>query len=403
MTTLDASTLPFLDLYGPAFQSDPFGVLRELRADHWIARTPIGLAVLRHEPTQEVLAHRQLRTPGGDLLAIQGFTEGHLVDTMNAFLLNSHGADHDRVRRLVTKAFTSASAEAFRPRMRAIAEDLLDRLAPLGRCEFVADFAQPYAWQILCEYVGIPAGAQLEIQQWNTEISYMFGFNVADHLKEIESALANLDAFIDELVASRRRAPSDDLLSALIAAEETGSQLTPGELRAMVITLMAAGSGTSISQLGNAIDAFLSHPEQWAMLAAGEVPIAQAVEEVFRFVPASILGVPRVATADLVWRDLPLPAGTYLLPITGSANRDEQSFEEAETFDVRRKRRSHITFGGGIHACIGAALARAELQEALPILARRLADLAHDGPAEWRSPTEIVAGPARLPIRYAAR
>lgn len=204
-------------------------------------------------------------------------------------------------------------------------------------------FAAPYAWRALCAFVGIPAAALDQVRSWNADIGLMFGMSVATHAPRIEAALDGLHAFIDELVAQERRSPGNTVLSALVAAGEDGELLTPAELRAMVITLMSAGSGTVTQQLGHA-----------------------------------------------------LPAGSCLLPITGSANRDERVFADAERIDPARAPHPHLSFGGGMHRCIGAALARAELAEALPLLATALAGVRLAEPVTWCAPTEAVYGPTRL-------
>jgi cytochrome P450 len=393
-----------LNLYGPEFQANHHEALRAVREQSWCANTPIGVAVLRHQEVQALLNHRQFRTPAADLLAMQGFGQGMMADAMRSFLLNTEGANHDRVRRLVTRAFTTSSVDAFRPRMRAIVYELLDAQAGRDEIDFMADFANRYAWQILCEFVGIPAGALMKIQKWNADIGLMFGLSVAEHAPNIEAALTGLYAFVDELAAQLRQSPGNDLLSALVNADSS-DLLTGDELHAMAITLMSAGSGTVTNQLGNAIVTLSQHPEQWQRLAAEPALVPQAVEELIRFNPSVILGVPRVASDDLSWNGLEIQRGAFFLPIVGSANRDALVFERADSFDITRKAErgqpGHLAFGGGIHHCLGAVLARAELQEALPILAERFSQLELAGPGEWLPPTEAVYGPIRLPLKVA--
>jgi cytochrome P450 len=393
-------TAPVLDLYGVDFRERPHEVLGSLRERDWWAATPVGPAVLRYEPVQELLGLRQLRTPGVDFLALQGITEGLLVETMRSFLLNSDGDDHQRLRRLVSKAFTVRRVEDFRPSVRAHADDLIAGLARTGRADFVPAFAEPFSLRVLCEFIGIPEGDSAQVHGWAHDVALIFGFGVAEHRPRIEAALHQLHRFIDELIEARRRAPGTDLLSALILAEESGELLSDAELRAMVITMLSAGQGTVQHQLSHAIAAFTAYPEQWRLLAARPDLAANAAEEVVRFCPSSVLGVPRIAKADVDLHGTVFPAGTVLLPITGSANRDSAIFDRPDTLDIDRRQRPQLTFGGGMHYCLGATLARVELQEALPRLAASLRDLAPDGEAEWLSPTEAVYGPVRLPISY---
>ena len=403
MTTHDAATEPFLDLYGADFLADPQDVLSGLRERDWHAGTAIGTAVLRYDEVQALLGDRRLRTPGADFLAMQGITSGPLVDTMRGFLLNTDGEPHNRVRRLVSKAFTVRRVEDYRTTVRRIAGELVDAMAEREECDFVEAFADPFALRALCGFVGIPVDVQVQVRDWTTDIGLIFGFSVAEHSARIEAALDNLHAFIDELLAERRAVPRDDLLSALVAAEEAGDLLTDAELRSLVITLMSAGHGTVMHQLGNAMAAFMAHPDQWRLLAEDPTLAARAAEEVVRFSPAALLGLPRIASSDVELHDLRFAAGSCVLPITGSANRDRLAFPDADRFDITRQGRAHLTYGGGIHYCLGAALARVQLQEALPLLASRLLDPRPAGPAEWLPPTEAVYGPVRLPIRYGRR
>ena len=400
MSAPEAAAAPVLDLYGEDFRADPHAVLGELRARSWYAATPIGTAVLRYNEVQTLLSMRELRTPGADFLAMQGITDGPLVETMRGFLLNADGEPHNRVRRLVSKAFTVRRVEDFRPVIRDVADELIANLATREECDFIDAFAHPFALRVLCRFVGIPEDVQAEVYRWTADVGLLFGFSVVEHGARIEAALANLGVFIDELLDQRRGTPRDDLLSALVAAEEGGELLTDAELRSMVITLMSAGQGTVQHQLGNAMSAFMAHPRQWRLLADEPRLAAKAADEVVRFCPSALLGLPRIAKIDIELNDQPLPAGACVLPITGSANRDESVFEEPDTLNIARTRTTHLTYGGGIHYCLGAALAKAELQEALPRLATALREPTPAGPGVWLPPTEAVYGPVHLPIHY---
>jgi len=402
MTADDDRTVPFLDLHGAAFQRDPHGVLRWARERSFWAPTAIGSALLRYEEVQAALCHRKLRTPGADFLAMQGITDGPLFTTMQSFLLSADGAAHEHMRRAVSKAFMGCRVEQFRPAMAAIARDLVDAMTQRERCDFIEDFADPFAFRVLCAFIGIPEDTHAIVRAWTGDIALIFGLGVAENGARITAALGGLNAYIDELLADRRRAPRDDLVSALVAAGEAAEPLTPAQIRSLVLTLMSAGHDTVRHQLGNAMAAFLDHPEQWRMLAAQPELSAQAAHEVVRFSPASILGLPRVAAADIELCGLPFARGDWILPITGSANRDPRVFASPDSFDIARPRSPHLSFGGGIHFCLGAALARVELQVALPILASRLHEISAAGQAPWRPPTEAVYGPVRLPIAYRA-
>ncbi|GIJ44066.1 cytochrome P450 [Virgisporangium aliadipatigenens] len=389
-----------LDLSGPAFHTDPYGELARLRGQDWYAGTAIGPAVLRYREVQALLSMRELRTPGADFLAAQGIADGPLVEVMRGFLLNADGAAHARVRRIVNRAFTTRRVNDFRASVVAVADDLLDAMAARRECDFVAAFAEPFALRVLYRFVGIPEDRAAQLQRWTSDVGLIFGFSVVEHRARIESALRDLQLFLDELLAERRAAPREDLLSALVAARDEDDLLTDAELRAMVVTLMSAGQGTVQHQLGNAMAAFLRHPDQWRLLATRPQLAAIAAEEVVRHSPSALLGVPRVAKVDVALNGLELPAGSCVLPVTGSANRDATVFDRPDVLDITRPRTAHLTFGGGIHFCLGAALARLELTEALPRLAARIREPHAAGPGTWLPPTEAVYGPLTLPIRY---
>lgn len=393
--------LPFLDLYSAEFLSNPHEVLRTLREQHFCANTPMGIAILRYAEVQELLAHRLFRTPSTDLLTMQGITSGPMVDLMSTLLLNSTGETHDRLRRLVSRAFGMRSVDAFRPRIAEIASELCQSIAARNSCDFMADFAEPFSCRVLFEYVGIPLSALEKITAWNSDIVLMFGFEAAKNAARIEATLREVGAFLDELAASRRRDPRPDLISALVTAEESTNLLSPAELRAMMVTLLSAGTGTVSRQLGNGIITFSENPAQWQALANDPSLAASAVEEVFRHSTSVVLGLPRLAIEPLTWQGLELPAGACLLPMPGAANRDPAVFDDPERFDITQTRRPHLTLGtGGIHFCLGAALGRIELQEALLVLSQNLRDLHCEPNIRMSPPTEFICGPLNLPITY---
>ncbi|MET1075624.1 MAG: cytochrome P450 [Umezawaea sp.] len=381
-----------LDLRGEDFLSDPQGVLRGLREADWFADTELGTAVLRYDEVRALLSSWSLRTPGVDFLVAQGITEGPVVEAVRGFLPSADGDDHQRVRRSVGKAFTERRVEDFRCLAGDLADELVDGLG-VG-FDFVGDFAHPFALRALCRFVGIPEDVRHEVSGWTADVGLVSGFGVAEHVPRIEAALANLHAVIDDLLDQRRRSPQDDLLSALV-----DQSLTEAELRSLVITLLSTGHGTVQHQLGNAMAAFLAHPDQWRLLAADPSLAEQAAEEVVRHSPSALLGLPRVVKEDIRVNGTTFAAGSRVLPVTGSANRDATVYDEPDRLDITLARTAHLTYGGGIHYCLGAALARVELQEALPRLAAALPDVRADGPAKWLPANEAVHGPLTMPLR----
>src|SRR5215510_6924006 len=253
----------FFDLFDLAFQPDAPEV-HAAREACWYARTPLGYAILRYDEMAALLRDRHLRQGGVETLAAQGITTGSMADWMRRMMLNIEGEAHTRLRLLVSKAFTPRAVDALRPVIRAVTHELIDRFAAHGACEFMAAFADPYPSRIICELLGIPRERYAQFHGWATDLGLAFSYTVAEHLARIEAALQGLYACADDLLATRRAAPGPDLISALIAAEEAGDQLSDAELRVMVTALVFAGQDTTRNQLGCALTTFLAHPAQWA-------------------------------------------------------------------------------------------------------------------------------------------
>ena len=386
----------FFDLFDLAFQPDAPEV-HAAREACWYARTPLGYAVLRYDEVAALLRDRRLRQGGVESLAAQGITAGPLADWMRMVILNIEGEQHARLRHLVSKAFTPRAVEALRPVMRAVTHELIDRFATRGTCEFMADFADPYPSRIICALLGIPRERYAQFHGWANDLGLAFSYAVTEHLARIEAALAGLHACVDDLLAERRAAPGPDLISALIAAEESGDQLSDVELRVMVTALVFAGQDTTRNQLGCALATVIEHPAQWVRLAAEPALAALAVEEIMRVRP-SVPVIWRVAAEDFEFRGLRITAGTFLSMFVAAAHTDPRIFDTAE-FDISLERPAQLTFGGGIHYCLGAPLARAEMEEALPILAARLHTPELVESVRWR-PALGICGPVTLPLRF---
>jgi cytochrome P450 len=235
---------------------------------------------------------------------------------------------------------------------------------------------------------------------WATDIFKIFNNNLAEDLPAIERAGGELSAYVGEMIAERRTAPRDDLLSDLIAIEEGGDRLSTEEMAMLAEAVLMAGTDTTRNQLACCIALFCDHPEQWALLVEQPELATRAVEESMRFLGA-VRGTVRVASEDIVFRDVLFPQGTIVSTSLAGANRDPEVWQDPNDFDITAVRpTAHMTFGSGIHFCMGAALARAELQEALPLLARRMPGLARNGPITWKPATFGIWGPAHLPIRF---
>lgn len=396
-TPLSESDLPEFNPFDPAFLADPFGTLHQLATAHRMARSPLGLIVLRHDDCQAVLRDPRLHQGINILQQLQGVSEEEFPRRPS--LLSTEGDEHTRLRKLVSKAFTPRATERLRPLMVEVINGLIDPIAGQGRTDFVQDVSERYPIPIICALFGAPTEDLPHFSRWATEIVKSLGFNLRNDLPAILAAEAEMDRYMEALIERRRAEPLDDLLSDLIAAEEAGDRLSHDELLVMAEVIMLAGTDTTRNQLAIGMWLFAQHPDQWALLAGRPELAANAAEEVLRF-NGVVRSTLRLPVQDVEIADVVVPAGTLVVPSFAAANRDPAYFTEPLRFDITRSfDRPQLTFGGGIHYCLGANLARAELSEAFGVLAGRLADIALDGEVTWRPPIGIQ-GPTSLPLRF---
>ena len=375
-------------------------VIAKAREHHWLARSPLGYSISRHDDCVSLLRDRRFHNALSLLRQINGLEPDESQDPRRQSILAMEGEDHARLRRLVAPAFTPQAADRLRPFMRDVVGGLVDTFHASGRCEVVADLCEPYPIPIICELLGAPKEDWRQFSAWATDIFRIFNQNLAEDLPLIEAADTELQDYLTGLIAARRSAPRQDLLSNLIAIEEAGDRLSTEELVSLAVAVLMAGTDTTRNQLACALALFAEHPDQWALLAERPELAPRAVEEAMRFLGA-VRGTVRFAPEDIVFRDVLFPKGTLVFVSLAAANRDPDTYEEPEVFDITRERGAQqMTFGSGIHHCMGAALARAELQEALTLLARRMPGLGTDGPVEWKPTSFGIWGPARLPLHF---
>jgi cytochrome P450 len=315
-------------------------------------------------------------------------------------ILSMEGDEHARLRRLVAPAFTPASANRLRPTMRSVLSELIDGVVADGGCEFVGAICEPYPIPIICELLGAPPEDWKLFSSWATDIFRIFNGNLQEDLPLIEQAGAELTAYVSDMITERRAEPRHDLLSDLIAIEEEGDRLSTEEMAMLAQAVLMAGTDTTRNQLACSVALFAEHPAQWELLAQRPELAPRAVEESMRYLGA-VRATVRFASEDVVYRDVLFPQGTIVSTSLAGANRDPEVWEQPDEFDITQERgTAQMTFGSGIHFCLGAALARAELQEALPLLAQRMPGLARTGPVEWKPANFGIWGPAKLPIRF---
>ena len=391
------SRVPFFDVTDPAFSVSSAEVHRA-RENGWYARTRYGLAVLRYDQAARLIRHPDVRQGSVAWPAHHGITSGPFAQWWSGWVLNKEGEEHQRLRRLLTPAFSRRLIDAQVPRFAGLAGELAGSFAAAGRCEFMAEFAEPYAARVIAIILGIPEQEWPTIAAESAAVGLAMGVRIREDLPRIEAGLANLYAYADALIADRGSRPRDDFVTALVQAQADGERLTATELRDSLVLLIFGGFDTTRNQLGLAMQAFIDHPRQWRLLAERPELGPAAVEEVMRISPTTTW-VTREAVADFTVDGLEIKAGTTIHLFCESAGTDPRAFGDAG-FDITATGRPpHFGFGGGVHYCLGHLVARTDMSVALPLLARTLREPRVRGEAVWL-PCSGNTGPARLPIAF---
>lgn len=386
-----------------AQRQDALDLELKLVADgEWLARAPLGYLVLRHTDVTKMLRDPRWHSAVGLAAQMQGFDDPEWANRRRNSILTVEGDDHMRLRRIVGPAFTPRAADQLRPFMRDVINDLLDPICERGSAEFVHEVCEPYPIPIICEMLGAPREDWELFSRLAVDIFRVFNGNLACDAPLIIAAQDEMDTYMTTLIDKRRSQPANDLLSDLIAAESDGDRLSTEELLMMANALLLAGTDTTRNQLGCAVALLAQHPDQLELLAAKPELAKGATEEVMRCLGA-VRGTARFASIDIEYNDVVFPQGTLIFPSFPSANHDTEEFVDPQKFDItRRSSVPHMTFSSGIHYCLGAFLARAELSEALALIARRMPGLQLTGDIVWKPLNVGIWGPEELPVEFAA-
>jgi cytochrome P450 len=418
--------LPAFDYTDPSMRGESFHrAMSEIRRSGWLAQAPHGYMTLDREAGEFFLRTRAAIFPGMKIAEIFGIGEGPLFEQMRRNILQVNGPDHSRLRGLVNPALSPRAVERYRPAMRGFLEQLLaDALhasAPVAagggvggarvgqvRCEFVQAFAKPYPSQVIAEVMGAPLEDAPRLHHWSNWIQRQFdAVSMATEREQIEEAVREFYDYAEQLVRSRRESPADDLISKLIAAADPAhppERLSDVECINLVFNVLVGGVDTSQSQLAHAVRLLAEHPQQWQLLVEDPTLAEQAVEEALRYEPITPFTA-RILTEEVVFRDVTFPEGTVVMVCAFTGNRDLEDDalgdDGPDSFDITadRGRSRALTFGAGVHYCLGANLARAELQEGLAFLARHARELALDGEPVFEGVSGIY-GLSELPIRF---
>jgi len=400
--------LPRFDYFDPDLRAGRFheAMLALRDSGAWLARNELAVFVLDREAGEHFLRSRATTFPGLELAELFGIHDGPLAEEMKRNILHVNGDDHRRLRNLVNPAFTPRAADRYRPLMRGFLEQLWSAALTdgSGRVELVEAVAKPYPALTIATVVGAPLEDAARLHAWSNTIQRQFDgpFLMAERPR-IEQAVVELYAYLHELLDARRSDPGDDLISTLLAAEAEGDRLSDVELVNLVLDVLIGGIDTTQSQLAHAVRLLAEHPDQWAALRADPGLAGRAVEEALRFEPITPFTA-RVALEDVELRGVTFPKGTIVMVCAFTGNRERRDgAPDPDVFDIaaERDRTRPLTFGAGIHYCLGANLARAELQEALRFLAGHVAELHLDGEPVYEQITGIY-GLAKLPLRVVA-
>jgi cytochrome P450 len=394
----DSTEIRTFDVADPSF-SVRSPEVRRAREESWYVRTNYGLAVLRYDQVDRLLTDRRLKQGSAAWPAHHGVHGGLFADWWAESVLNLEGADHARLRKLVTPAFSRKLISEMAPGFRNLANELIDAFASRGRCEFVSEFAEPYATRVICQLLGLPEAEWETFARWSATVGLGLGVTIAEELPRIEEALEGLFGYADELIEDRKAGPADDFVSRLVLAHIEDDRLSDRELRVMLVLLIFGGIDTTRNQLGLAMHTFLEHLDQWRLLAERPELGPASVEELMRVRP-TITWVTREATQDLTFDDLDIEEGTTIHLFSESAGTDPRAVPDGR-FDITADRPEHFGFGAGVHHCLGHHVARIDMATAMPILAQRIRDPELDGEARFL-PDSGNTGAITLPIRFTA-
>ena len=385
------------------FLEDPFGALARARAAGRLTDFDMMLGIVAYDDVRTLLTDSsRLHADFAGFLRSLGITSGPFYDWMAMSPLNKDGAEHLRWRALMSRTFTPRRVEQLRPFLRQAAHELIDGFAARGACEFMAEFADAYPSLGLCELIGVPIEDRDRFRGWANTIGVGFSpVQLVERIGEVNAALTALLDYTGELAERRRKDPRDDLVTRIAqAAYEDG--WSTDEARGFIAGLVFAGHETTKNQLGWAVAVLADRADTWNSVASGATGVADVVEEVLRF-RSTVTGVGRTVVEPMEYRGERIEPGTPLILSIWGADHDEAAYAEPSRLDVAAHHEvPHVAFGYGPHHCLGAALARAELQEALAALASRITCPSVGGDAVWK-PGVGITGPLRLPIRFEAR
>lgn len=397
-----------LDIYSSASKVDPFPVFARYRATTPVVRVALpdktpGFLVTRYDDVTQLLKDPRFAKSRYNAMTPEQLKKQPWMPAMfrsvERNMLDLDPPDHTRLRDLVHKAFTPRLVEQMRARVQSLADELLDKVAKKGEMDLIRDYALPLPITIITEILGVPTRDQDKFHKWSNVI--VSGDQFKGGLRVLPAVFMFM-RYVRGFFKARRADPKDDLGSALVAAEQAGDKLSEDELVAMVLILLIAGYETTVNLIGSGVLELLRHQGELDRLRADPTLIKTAVEELLRFTSPVFLSTERYAREDVTLHGVTIPRGNMAFGVIGSANRDESVFKDPDRLDIGRDANKHLSFGLGVHYCLGAPLARLEAQIAIDTLLRRMPRLRlRSAPStlKWR-PSLILRGLEALPVLF---
>ena len=395
---------PIFNPFSPEFVRNPYPSYHLLRAQQPMYMTPLGFWVAtRYEDVTQILRDKRFgKNFEGRMIEAYGpeVFDNPAYGSMRHWMLMQNPPNHTRLRSLVAKAFTPRHLEALKPRIQSLVDELIDIVEDNGEMELINEFAYPLPLNVICDMLGIPVEDRVRFERGSRTSGRLIDPTpmTPDELEDANNGFLEQQEYFLGLIEERRRQPTDDLMTVLVQAEEEGDRLSEEELVANIILLFGAGHETTVNLIGNGMLALLSAPDQLDKLKRDLSLVPGAVEEMLRF-DSSVQLTSRTVFEDTEIGGVIVKAGETVMTLLGAANRDPENYDNPDEFDVTRQNVRPTSFGGGVHHCIGAPLARIEAQIALETLLRRLPGIraVGAGDADWR-PTFTLRGLKSLPV-----
>jgi cytochrome P450 len=379
---------------------DQFKIGLEAHKQNWIGTTKLSYVILDHKHSSAMLKDKRWHNGLYLLSQINPHFTKEIKNSRKKLIINLEGEDHARIRKIISPVFSPKTAELLRPDMQDAINQVLNDVIESGQCDLQKDVFNKYPSYIISKIVGVPNSDWEKFSQWADDTFKTFGGNFEHHSEVILNTQNELDEYTNNLIISKKQNKGNDLVSMLIDAESDGQKLLDSEIQSLIQAVLMAGMDTTRAQLGLIAIMLSERPDLISMLA-NDVSVEDIIEECTRL-DSVFKYVMRIASEDIEYNGVLFPKGTIISPALGVNNYDDLAFENASEFILDRKgtKGNTLSYGGGIHYCLGASLARAQMQECIKVVAKRMPDYKITGEVLYKEAYESVVGPRSIPITF---